>query len=71
MPNPKYNAYVTHEYEQNGEKKTFWTKIGVVFENRNNGLNLTIVPGISVSGKIVLLEPREKEESGNPLDWKD
>lgn len=71
MHKPKYYAYVTQEIEQNGEKKTFWTKIGAAFENRSNGFNVTLIPGISVSGKIVLLEPKEKEETGTPLDWKD
>ncbi|WP_210461809.1 hypothetical protein [Pantoea ananatis] len=71
MHKPKYNVYVTQEYEQNGEKKTFWTKIGVAFENKSQGLNIQLIPGISVSGKMVLLEPKEKEETGSPLDWKD
>ncbi|MBP2845811.1 hypothetical protein J8655_10005 [Dickeya oryzae] len=72
MQKPKYNAYVLHEYvAQNGENKTFWTKIGAAFENKNGGLNISITPGVSVSGKIVLLEPKEKDDSGNPISWKD
>lgn len=30
-----YDIIMAREYEKNGEKKTAWNKIGVLFDNRN------------------------------------
>ncbi|MDS7711960.1 hypothetical protein [Klebsiella pneumoniae] len=44
-----------------GEKNTWWTKVGVAFPHHGkSGLNIVLTPGIAVSGKLVLLEPREE-----------
>lgn len=60
MKKPTYNVYVTHEIESNGEKNSYWTKVGAAFShNEKPGLNIILTPGISVSGKLVLLEPKE------------
>jgi hypothetical protein len=55
-------VYVTQETQpgENGEKNTYWTKVGAAFaHNGKPGLNIMITPGISVSGKLVLLEPKD------------
>lgn len=63
MSKPAFNAYVTQEAEINGEAKTFWHKVGVVWPHKNKeGFSLHIIPGVSVSGKIVLLPPKENDE---------
>ncbi|WP_075202167.1 MULTISPECIES: hypothetical protein [Serratia] len=60
MKKPTYNVYVTHETESNGEKNNYWTKVGAAFShNEKPGLNIILTPGIAVSGKLVLLEPKE------------
>lgn len=62
MRKPVYYAYVTQESQPDaqGEKNTYWTKVGVAFAHHGNtGLNIVLTPGIAVSGKLVLLEPRE------------
>lgn len=60
MKKPSYNVYVTHEIENNGEKNSYWTKVGATFShNEKAGLNIILTPGIAVSGKLVLLEPKE------------
>ena len=62
MRKPTYNVYVTQETQpgENGEKSTYWTKVGAAFaHNGKPGLNIMITPGISVSGKLVLLEPKD------------
>ncbi len=62
MRKPTYNVYVTQETQpdENGEKNTYWTKVGAAFaHNGKPGLNIMITPGISVSGKLVLLEPKD------------
>ncbi|HFY2119752.1 TPA: hypothetical protein ACIG74_004906 [Salmonella enterica subsp. enterica serovar Typhimurium] len=68
MPRPTYNVYVTQEVptDENGGKNTYWTKVGAAFaHNEKPGLNIMLVPGIAVSGKLVLLEPKEDAPQGN------
>ncbi|EAU0147038.1 hypothetical protein AIS09_21260 [Salmonella enterica] len=51
MRKPAYNVYVTQESQ---------TGVGAAFaHNSKPGLNIMITPGISVSGKLVLLEPKD------------
>ena len=62
MRKPVYYAYVTQETQPDlqGDKNTYWTKVGVAFShNGKSGLNIVLTPGIAVSGKLILLEPRE------------
>ncbi|EOA2698949.1 hypothetical protein ACHY7Y_005293 [Citrobacter freundii] len=67
MRKPMYHVFVTLESQPDmqGEKSTYWTRVGVAFShNSKPGLNIILTPGIAVSGKLVLLEPRE---DNNPL----
>ncbi|ATA18145.1 hypothetical protein JMY81_18525 [Brenneria goodwinii] len=62
MRKPIYHVFVTQESQPDaqGEKSTYWTKVGVAFAHHGkSGLNVVFTPGIAVSGKLVLLEPRE------------
>lgn len=62
MRKPIYHVFVTQESQpdQQGEKNTWWTKVGVAFAHHGKpGLNVVLTPGIAVSGKLVLLEPRD------------
>ncbi|WP_200550568.1 hypothetical protein [Kosakonia sp. LAM2021] len=62
MRNPIYHVFITREStpDTQGEKNTYWTRVGVAFaHNGKPGLNIVLTPGIAVSGKLVLLEPRE------------
>ncbi|MFJ5481734.1 hypothetical protein [Pectobacterium actinidiae] len=62
MRKPIYHVFVTQEGppDPQGEKNTYWTRVGVAFaHNGKPGLNIVLTPGIAVSGKLVLLEPRE------------
>ena len=66
MRKPMYHVFVTQESQPDmqGEKTTYWTRVGVAFShNSNPGLNIILTPGIAVSGKLVLLEPREDSNS--------
>ncbi|ARD51825.1 TPA: hypothetical protein ONC27_003643 [Enterobacter asburiae] len=65
MRKPVYHVFVTQESQPNaqGEKNTYWTKVGVGFaHNGKPGLNIVLIPGIAVSGRLVLLEPREDSD---------
>ncbi|MGE9574875.1 hypothetical protein ACQP3C_27955, partial [Escherichia coli] len=49
----------------------YWTKVGAAFpHNGKSGLNIMITPGISVSGKLVLLEPKDDNDApqGAPVN---
>ena len=62
MRKPIYHVFVTQESQPDaqGEINTYWTRVGVAFAHKGKaGLNIMLTPGIAVSGKLVLLEPRE------------
>ncbi|MEI7283528.1 MULTISPECIES: hypothetical protein [Pectobacteriaceae] len=66
MRKPTYHVFVTQESqpEPNREKNTYWTKVGVAFaHNGKPGFNIVLTPGIAVSGKLVLLEPRDDSDT--------
>lgn len=66
MRKPTYHVFVTQENQPNssGEKNTYWTKVGVAFaHNGKPGLNIVLIPGIAVSGKLVLLEPKDDSDA--------
>ena len=63
---PKYlGVFVTENYQGNdGEEKTSYTRVGAAFPHRKGcGFNIEILEGISVSGQLVALPPRPREES--------
>ncbi len=74
MRKPIYHVFVTQESppDTQGEKNTYWTRVGVAFaHNGKPGLNIVLTPGIAVSGKLVLLEPREDNippQSAEPIE---
>ncbi|MFP9229426.1 hypothetical protein [Pectobacterium cacticida] len=66
MRKPTYHVFVTQESQSDTsrEKNTYWTKVGVAFaHNGKPGLNIVLTPGIAVSGKLVLLEPKDDSDT--------
>ncbi|MFP1744793.1 hypothetical protein [Lonsdalea quercina] len=66
MRKPTYHVFITQESQPNTsrEKNTYWTKVGVAFvHNGKSGLNIVLTPGIAVSGKLVLLEPKDDSDT--------
>lgn len=41
-------------------KKSFWTRIGSAWENRNGSINV-VLDTIPLDGKMTIQEPRERE----------
>lgn len=69
MRKPIYQVFVTQESQPDaqGEKNTYWTRVGVAFaHNGKPGLNIVLIPGIAVSGRLVLLEPKEDSDVPQP-----
>ncbi|MGJ4972873.1 hypothetical protein ACQR1N_31125 [Bradyrhizobium sp. HKCCYLRH1073] len=56
---PSHDAFAV-----SGEgKKATWTRIGAAWPNEDGrGYNIVIAPGLAVSGKIVLREPRPQND---------
>jgi hypothetical protein len=64
MAKPVFHAYTIRDYEKDGKKEGFWTKIGVAFSHEDGkGYNI-VLDAFPVDGKISLREPRAKEEGG-------
>lgn len=59
---PSHDAFVV---SGDGRKAT-WTRIGAAWPNDDGkGYNIVIAPGLAVSGKIVLREPRPQGDEEN------
>lgn len=63
-PMSKYlNAFVSETFEQNGQEKTRYTKVGVAFPHKERGgFSIKIASGIAVSGELILFPPSEKDQ---------
>lgn len=77
---PPLKAFVTREYQVGKEIRTSYLEIGVAWPHKNGeGVNLKIHEGISVTGTIVILKPRENAaakaeeagEDGARRTWQD
>ena len=62
MTNPSHKAYIVIEPKQAG-RKAGWREVGALWPHKNgNGFfDLVIPPGISLSGRIVIIERKEEE----------
>jgi len=56
---PSHDAFAV-----SGEgRKSIWTRIGAAWPNDDGrGFNIVIAPGLAVSGKIVLREPKSQAD---------
>ena len=64
-----FNVNIIEEYtDKNGEVKKFWHKVGTAFPHKDGeGMNIEIIDGLSVSGKLVITERKAKDEpAGEP-----
>lgn len=62
MVSKRYDLVVAREYEANGETKTAWTRIGVMFERDKGGYSLSF-DGLPVTGKCFAFPPQDKDRS--------
>lgn len=63
---PKYlQVFVTENFQGNdGEERTNYIRVGAAFPHKTgSGFNIEVSEGISVSGQLVVLPPRPREES--------
>ncbi len=58
---PSHHAYTIRDYERDGKKDAYWTKIGVAWRHKDgNGFDV-VLEAFPVNGRISIREPREKE----------
>ncbi len=55
-------AYAVIDAEASSEKKSRWRDIGVTFRNKD-GSETVLLDAVPLSGKVVLRDPPEQEES--------
>lgn len=56
-------VFITQKLEatQDREEKTLWHRVGTAFKHKSGeGFNIELIPGVAVSGKIVILPITEK-----------
>lgn len=56
---PSHRAYVIEDRdgEQTEQQSGFWTRVGSAWPHKDGkGLNLQLIPGIAVTGRLVLRE---------------
>ena len=63
MTKPTLRAYVVQD-PKTEDGKARWTEVGALWPHKNgNGFDLVIPDGISVSGRIVCIEPKDAAAS--------
>ena len=59
---PSHIAYVVTDPEEGSDRKAIWREVGAVWQHKNGtGFDLLIHDQISVSGRIVCTERRERQ----------
>jgi hypothetical protein len=59
----KLQVLVVTEREFNGEKKTFWTRVGSAFENKDGSITC-LLDALPVSGKLQIREDDRDSKRG-------
>lgn len=61
MNKPTHKAYVVTKTKEGDDGKAIWHEVGAVWPHKNgNGFDIVITEGISVTGRIVCTERKEK-----------
>ncbi len=60
---PTHFAYITENYEKDGEQKTSWNKIGSAWAHQDSEGFSIILKSIPVDGKITVRIAKEKDEN--------
>lgn len=59
---PSHIAYIVTEAKEGSDKKANWREVGVLFKHgKGNGFDLLIPEGLSISGRIVIMERKDQE----------
>jgi hypothetical protein len=59
---PTHTAYVVVEPKDGSDRKAQWHEVGAIWSHKNGlGFDLVIPTGVSVAGRIVCTERKEKQ----------
>lgn len=58
-----YNLVIPEERKNKttGEVKTYWHRVGTAFKNQGESFSLVIPEGVSISGRVLMMERTAKE----------
>jgi hypothetical protein len=60
---PTHIAYVVTDPKEGSDRKAIWHRVGSIWPHKNGkGFDLVIPEGISVAGRIVCTEPKERSD---------
>jgi hypothetical protein len=54
-----WEVFAVRDYEKDGEKKSFWMKIGQAFDNKDGSLGVSL-DCLPVNGRLQIRRPREE-----------
>jgi hypothetical protein len=67
MSKPSHIAYVVTDPKEGSDRKAIWREVGAIWPHKNgSGFDLVLVDQLSVSGRIVCTE--RKEKSAEPAE---
>jgi hypothetical protein len=67
MSKPTHTAYVVKDAKEGGDQKAMWREVGAVWPHKNGkGFDVVLFEQLSVSGRIVCTERKEKPAAENP-----
>ena len=66
MANKPHDVIVFDEFVQDGENRSRGYHVGVAFPNKNgDGFNVSLIPGIALSGRFSILPRRQKDDAAS------
>jgi hypothetical protein len=66
---PTHIAYVVTDPKEGSDRKAIWHRVGSIWPHKNGkGFDLVIPEGISLSGRIVCTEPKERSDEQPEAD---
>ena len=59
---PSHVAYVVSDPKEGTDGKAQWHRVGTIWPHKSGtGFDLVIPPGVTLSGRIVCVPPKERE----------
>jgi hypothetical protein len=64
MSKPTHTAFVVNDAKEGSDRKGYWREVGAVWPHKNgSGFDLVLFDQLSVSGRIVCTERKDKPET--------
>lgn len=63
MAKPVFHAWTVREFEKDGKKDSFWTRIGAVWPHKDGKGYDLVLEALPVNGRVTLREPKADEQA--------